>query len=213
MNKKLVLFLFLFAALATNSFAQSNSAKDASGPNVGTRLNDIETGLARFLESDDDDTPKEPGRVRIVESKASGVSASVMQKIASIEHIAFDIVNQKRVENGLKSLVWSDQLEGVARGHSQNMADFDFFSHRGMDNKMVSDRADDAHLGKWRAIGENIAFNRGFADPIAKALQLWLDSPSHRNNMMNDNWREAAIGVAIAADGSYYFTQVFLARK
>ncbi len=212
MNKKLVLFLFVFAALATNSFAQSNSTKDASGPNVGTRLNDIETGLTRFLDSDDD-TPKEPGRVRIVESKASGVNASVMVKIASIEHVAFDIVNQKRIESGLKSLVWSDQLEGVARGHSQNMADFDFFSHRGMDNKMVSDRADDAHLGKWRAIGENIAFNRGFADPIAKAVQLWLDSPSHRNNMMNENWREAAIGVAIAADGSYYFTQVFLARK
>lgn len=212
MNKKLFLFLAVCVALTTSSFAQPNSSKDTSGPNVGTRLNDIETGLARFLDSDDD-TPKEPGRVRIVESKASGVSASVTVKIASIEHVAFDIVNQKRIENGLKSLVWSDQLEGVARGHSQNMADFDFFSHRGMDNKMVSDRADDAHLGKWRAIGENIAFNRGFADPIAKAVQLWLDSTSHRNNMMNENWKEAAIGVAIAADGSYYFTQVFLARK
>ena len=214
MNKKLFLLLAVFAALAANSFAQSNLSKDASGPNVGTRLSDIETGLARFLESDDDDdTPKEPGRARIVVGKASGISASAMVKIASIEHLVFNIVNQKRVENGLKPLVWSDELEGVARGHSQNMAEFDFFSHRGMDNKMVSDRADDAHLGKWRAIGENIAFNRGFADPIAKAVQLWLDSPSHRNNMMNENWREAAIGVAIAADGSYYFTQVFLARK
>jgi uncharacterized protein YkwD len=31
--------------------------------------------------------------------------------------------------------------------------------------------------------------------------------------MMDPNWKESAIGVAKAADGSVYFTQVFLVRK
>lgn len=133
--------------------------------------------------------------------------------IKAVERSAFDLLNGKRLEKGLNALVWSDELEAVARLHSQNMAEFQFFSHRGLDNKLVSDRADDAGVGRWRAIGENIAFNRGFADPVAKAVELWLDSPSHRRNLLSETWKESAVGVAVAEDGSYYFTQVFLARK
>jgi uncharacterized protein YkwD len=132
--------------------------------------------------------------------------------VRSMEHKAFDIVNRKRAENGLDPLSWNDQLESVARVHSENMAQYAFFSHKGLDNKYVSDRADDAHIGKWRSIGENIAFSRGYADPVALAIELWLDSPSHRRNMMDAGWTESAIGVAVAEDGSYYFTQVFLKK-
>ena len=93
------------------------------------------------------------------------------------------------------------------------MAELKFFSHRGLDNKMVSDRADDIGLSKWRAIGENIAFERGYKDPIGKAVELWFESPSHRHNLLENSWKESAVGVAVARDGSYYFTQVFLLRK
>lgn len=144
--------------------------------------------------------------------KASAVSPSVVVNIAAAERTAFDLLNQKRAENGLKPLVWSDELATIARVHSRNMAERKFFGHRGLDNKMVSDRADDIGLKKWRSIGENIAFNRGYRDPIEKAVACWLDSPSHRRNLMNDDWRETAVGVAVAADGSFYFTQVFLRR-
>ena len=48
--------------------------------------------------------------------------------------------------------------------------------------------------------------------PVALAVELWLDSPSHRRNMMDAGWKESAIGVAVAEDGSYYFTQVFLKK-
>lgn len=133
--------------------------------------------------------------------------------VKAVERSAFELLNKKRVDNGLTQLVWSDELEAVARQHSQNMAEFQFFSHRGLDNKLVSDRADDAGVGSWRAIGENIAFNRGYDDPVSKAVELWLDSPSHRRNLLSNTWKESAVGVAVAEDGSYYFTQVFLARK
>jgi uncharacterized protein YkwD len=89
------------------------------------------------------------------------------------------------------------------------MAEYDFFSHKGIDGKYVSDRADSMNIGDWESIGENIAFNRGFDDPVAKAVKLWLSSPSHFNNIMNPMWKETAIGIAIREDGSYYFTQVF----
>lgn len=160
-------------------------------------------GLLESDEDDDDDKKK----------KAAGVKASVVVNMAAAEQSAFEVINQIRVEKGLEPLIWSDELAAVARLHSQNMAEFRFFSHRGLDNKLVSDRADQLKVGRWRSIGENIAFNRGYADPVAMAVELWLDSPTHKRNMMDPNWKESAIGVAKAADGSVYFTQVFLVRK
>lgn len=145
--------------------------------------------------------------------KATGVKASAVVGMDAVERLAFDLVNQKRRESGLRLLVWNDEIASVARTHSQNMAEFSFFSHRGLDSKLVSDRADAHKVGQWRAIGENIAFNRGYGDPTHKAVALWLDSSEHRHNMMDPAWRESAIGVAVASDGSYYFTQVFLARR
>ena len=190
MQKKLLTVLGLFAALAASTFAQTNS---------------FQTPIAIKVLADLDGS-------RVAAEKASGVKASVIVNTARLEQIAFEIINQKRAENGLEPLVWSEDVAAIARQHSQNMAEFQFFSHRGLDNKMVSDRADDRGLRNWQAIGENIAFNRGFQDPTAKAVQLWLDSPTHRYNLLDSSWQESAVGVAVAEDGSYYFTQVFLRK-
>jgi uncharacterized protein YkwD len=194
MQKNFFFFLGVVAALAVNSFAQANNFQTTASVNVG------------------DIAPDKIGRPRVVAEKASGVEASVIVNTLSLERIAFDLLNQKRVENGFAPLAWNDQLAGIARLHSHNMAELNFFSHRGLDNKMVSDRADDNGIGKWHAIGENIAFNRGYQDPIGKAVELWLDSPSHKRNLLDSGWKETAVGVALAADGSYYLTQVFLKR-
>ena len=133
-------------------------------------------------------------------------------RLDSVERTAFRLLNRMRIENGLTALAWNDRVAEIARLHSRNMAELKFFAHRGKDRKMVSDRADDANLGGWESIGENIAFNRGYGDPIARAVENWLSSPSHRQNLFSNNWKESAIGVAVASDGSYYFTQVFLKR-
>jgi hypothetical protein len=209
MYKKLFLALSILAALAITSAAQSDPGR--SGTNGTARLNGLEAELTRFLESDDDE-PEGLTRPRVVEIKAADVKASVIVNTVPLERTAFDMLNQKREENGLPRLAWSDQLAAAARVHSQNMAEFNFFSHRGLDGKMVSDRADDQHIGRWRSIGENIAFTRGYQDPVAKAVQLWMDSPAHHQNLMDSNWKEAAVGIAVAPDGSYYFTQVFLRK-
>lgn len=212
MHKKLFLFLGLSVILAISAFGQNNSVIKSGGPNSTARLTNLETALKGFLESDDDETNVVPERPRIVEEKAAAVKASAIVRAATVERLAFDMLNQKRMENGLAQLTWSDDVANVARIHSQNMAEYNFFSHRGLDNKMVSDRADANGVKKWRAIGENIALNRGYGDPVAKAVEQWLNSPSHMHNLMDSSWKESAVGVAIAEDGSYYFTQVFLKK-
>ncbi len=213
MHTKIFLILGLVAALATATIAQNQLSKQPSGPNATIRLTSLEEGLARYLESDDEIDNSGAVRPRIVPTKASDVKASVIVNTASLERTAFEMLNRKRAENGLSQLAWSDKLAATARLHSQNMSEYNFFSHRGLDGKMVSDRADETGVGKWRSIGENIAFNRGYQDPVGRAVQLWMDSPAHRHNLLDPNWKEAAVGIAVAADGSYYFTQVFLLRK
>ena len=129
------------------------------------------------------------------------------------ERQTFELINLKRAEAGLQPLSWSDEAAKTARLHSENMANFKFFSHRGLDGLMVNDRAESLGIKKWRAISENIAYNRGFKKPLDSAVQQWLNSAPHRENMMGERWSESGIGVAIAPDGTYYFTQVFIARR
>ncbi len=217
MHKRLFLILGLLAILALGAIAQNDPSPNQSGPNLNVRNVALELDMSGILEADDDEDDDEATagltRPRVVKVWESKVKSSVAVNIGSVERTAFDILNQKRRERGLQPLTWSADLCNVARLHSENMSEFQFFAHRGLDGKMVSDRADDSGLGKWRAIGENIAFNRGYQDPIAKAVEGWLDSPTHMRNLMDDKWKESAIGVAVAEDGSYYFTQVFLVRK
>lgn len=184
--KKSLLLVGLFAAFGATTSAQQLNFQSQTSYNVGDELT----------------------RPRRVDDR---VAATVVNT-AAVERTAFDRLNQVRAEKGLKALAWSSELGTIARLHSRNMAELKFFGHRGNDDKLVNDRADDIGLKKWRAIGENIAFTRGYQDPVERAVELWLDSPAHRRNLLTEDWRESAVGVAVASDGSYYFTQVFMKR-
>jgi len=136
----------------------------------------------------------------------------VSAQVAKLEMQVFEIINNKRLEGGLSPLKWSDEMAQVARQHSVNMADQKFFSHIGKDGLLVSDRADALGFSNWRAIGENIAYNQGYDKPAEFACERWMLSQAHRENILNRQWKEAGIGVAITDNGTYYFTQVFVQR-
>lgn len=180
-----VLVLAIIPIFAANSFAQSRAFNSSYTARIG------ET------------------RSRTVEPNTS-LSAS---KSFELEKEAFSQLNIERLAKNLPALRWSDDLARLARFHSQSMADQKFFSHRGLDGLMVDGRADELGIRGWLAIGENIAFMRGFADPVNVAVTQWMGSSSHRRNLLSEQWIESAVGLAVAPDGSYYFTQVFTDKK
>jgi uncharacterized protein YkwD len=204
MQNKILLSLAIVAVLALDLSAQSQYKSNSPYPSA--RLGGLEAELTRFLQNDED-APAAVTRPRVVAARSSAHANTV-----SLERAAFNVLNQKRAESGLSPLAWNEQLAGVARLHSKNMAEFSFFSHKGLDGKMAAERANQMGLRQWRSIGENIAYSRGFQDPVAHAVRLWLDSPAHRQNLLDGNWKETAVGIAVAEDGSYYFTQVFLRK-
>ena len=188
------LFLTLILTFCVSASAQTSTAMylDASTPSAaGRALPNNQRNVA----------PK-------TDEKESAAAAAYR-----LEREVFGLLNSERVRRGLSELPWSDEVAKVARIHSDNMAGEKFFSHRGSDGSMVDDRADRVGLGAWRLIGENIAYIRGFENPAATAVEKWLDSTAHRNNLLGTTWQESAVGVAITPDGTIYMTQVFLFRK
>ena len=163
------------------------------------------------------DTATALNRQRVIttddKQRETAATDKTSPQILGYERQIFNLINEKRREQNLNPLVWSDDVAKIARLHSQNMANFKFFSHAGLDGTMVSDRADQNGVSKWRAIGENIAYNQGFQKPLDCAVEGWMKSAAHRQNLLDARWQESAIGIAVTADGTYYFTQVFLLRK
>ncbi len=104
-------------------------------------------------------------------------------------------VNEFRADNGLPPLRSDRRLAGAARAHAGDMADNDFFAHRGSDDSNSGQRARRAGYG-WRAVGENIA--GGLESPAATVAE-WVASEGHRQNMLNPAFRDAGIGYAYRA--------------
>ena len=143
---------------------------------------------------------------------SSYAPAAAAASASGDERRAFDLVNSERQRRGLRPLAWDNGLTRLARYHSQNMARGGYLSHVDRDGLDLKGRAGAVGLQGWRALGENIAYNQGFDDPTAFAVERWMISHKHRENAMNGEYTHAAVGVARASDGTYYFTQVFMKR-
>ena len=185
MLNKTAALLLTALAFAAAAISQNNSASGSIGISVSAN---VDLARTRY----------------VVPTDVAAVSAA--------EREAFDLINKKRGDVGLEPLVWNDQLAALAREHSADMAEFKYFSHKGTDGTMVDARADKFGITNWSAIGENIAFNRGYTDAPSFAVTCWMESPGHRQNILDKRWNQTGIGAAILPDGTYYFTQVFLLR-
>jgi uncharacterized protein YkwD len=142
---------------------------------------------------------------------ATTTAPAVAKSAASLERRAFDLMNAQRRTRGQQPLVWDAELSRLARQHSEGMARSDFFNHSTPNGMTLRDRARSQGIRGWSAIGENIAYNKGYDDPAGFVVERWMISSKHRDNLLNGSWTRSAIGVAVANDGRVFFTQVFLA--
>jgi len=128
--------------------------------------------------------------------------------IAALEQEVVRRINAIRRERGLQPLATNDELGQIARDYSCLMAREDFFSHTGPAGGTVADRVREAGIA-YRLVGENLARNTNAADPVAVAVQGWMDSPGHRENILREGFAETGVG-ACREGSRYYFTQIFL---
>lgn len=139
------------------------------------------------------------------------VAGRTMREIESLERQCFDEVNRVREGYGIEPLELSEELLEVARYYSRRMAEENFFSHVDPEGQTVRQRVSRAGI-RWRVLGENLAFTSGYINPVAVSIRGWMESPGHRRNILDGDYRHAAIGAWISKDGTVYFTEIFMRR-
>lgn len=128
------------------------------------------------------------------------------------------LTNAERIKAGLAPLRESAQLDQAALGHSQAMADNDFFAH---DNPLTGTNPGQRLTAagyQWTVYAENLGL--GYQSP-EKMVEGWMESPNHRANILMPDVREIGVGYVVGpgqggACGTPpcadYWTQVFGAR-
>jgi uncharacterized protein YkwD len=135
-------------------------------------------------------------------------AAAPLTSITALEQSIHRKINAYRVSRRLPALALNATISNVARTHSQNMASGRVpFGHQGFDARVRTL----SRTFTYRRVGENVAYNRGYSDPAAVAVNGWLKSQGHLNNIVGD-FNLTGIGVARSSNGAYYFTQVFWRR-
>lgn len=120
------------------------------------------------------------------------------------EQQMLDLINKERAAAGLSPLVFNSHLNDASEEHSAWMLETDTFSHRGADGSSARDRIEDSGYeltGRWRT-GENIAWvsergQDGYSDEVVKLHNNLMNSPEHRANILNPNFKEIGIGIEV----------------
>jgi uncharacterized protein YkwD len=174
--------------------------------------------VARLISSSVVNTVSRPRRIAesspVISEATSSPAASLVSidDASTIERTAFEKTNEARVQNSLQPLAWDPLLCRMARMHSADMAQRSYFAHETPEGLEPKDRGRALGILHFRVLGENIAYNKGFADPGAFAVERWMLSGGHRANILYIGFQSSAVGSYVAADGSVYLTQVFITR-
>lgn len=140
--------------------------------------------------------PKDLGYIALASAQNSAVVAQAI----------VELTNYVRAQNGANPLTVSPALMEAAAAHSQDMARLGRMAHDipGIPLASLTDRA--AFVGyRYRLLGENIAFNQADA---ASVVASWMNSPPHRENMLNPAFTDLGVGIAWDSRGEPYYTMM-----
>jgi uncharacterized protein YkwD len=132
------------------------------------------------------------------------------------------LTNHERAARNLKPLAKDDKLTYAARAHSRDMVSRHYQSHTNPEGKEPKHRMLDAGYFQQAGcsspcghFGENIHPGVGAGSTPRAAVQGWMGSTDHRNNILNPYFTEIGVGVArgvwnnAAANPSGTYTQNF----
>jgi len=134
------------------------------------------------------------------------VDPNIPKDVIEVEKRVHALINDYRASKGLPTLTLHAVISEQSRLHSRNMAEGEVpFSHDGFDERIEAIRT---RITVIRG-SENVAFNSGYADPARTAVNGWIQSTGHRNNIEGD-YNLTGIGVWKNSAGAWYLTQIFV---
>ena len=109
-------------------------------------------------------------------------------------------INDFRQENGLHPLVLSEPLGIAAERKASDMAKRDYVAHVSPDGQDPQELLDEVGYDYNTAVGENIAAGHQGTEATFKQ---WLNSPEHREIMLDESFTAVGIGRAHNAQAEY----------
>lgn len=116
------------------------------------------------------------------------------------------LINLERAQAELPPVVVNPTLSKIAGDYACRMIQLDFFGHE--DPVNGHGPGDRAEAGKYAfyAIGENLAAGQQTA---AEVMEVWMESPPHREIILDERWKEVGIAVRAGGDYAIYWVQEF----
>ncbi|MCK8436022.1 CAP domain-containing protein [Streptomyces sp. D2-8] len=143
-----------------------------------------------------------PSRTATKAPKAPSASAALSGESAAAAQV-LSLVNEERAKVGCSPVAANSALADLAQSYSEDMAARGFFDHTDPGGRTPWDRAEKAGISNLG--GENIA--RGQADAAA-VMDAWMNSPGHRANILNCDFKTLGVGVELGSGGPWW-TQNF----
>ena len=112
----------------------------------------------------------------------------------------FQLVNQRRKENGITELTYRNDIQDAANIRANEI--ISTFSHTRPDGSSCFTSVN----VNYYAIGENIASGQKSA---AEVMNAWMNSPGHRANILSKQFTGIAVGV-VQYQGVSYWVQIFI---
>lgn len=124
------------------------------------------------------------------------------------------LANSERWNRGLNMLATNPMLAKVAREHSQEMYEKNYFDHISptleLKTPMTRYIRDLGKTPAWAYLGENLFYCSVVS--VDRGHAALMNSEKHRENILNPKFEQTGVGVYIAPDGQFYVTQLFLAQ-
>lgn len=128
----------------------------------------------------------------IIFSSALIFNVSIAQASYSGETLV-SMTNSARGQNGLGALSTNSALASAAYAKASDILSKDYFAHNSPDSKTPWDFINEAGY-TYAYAGENLGI--GYTD-ASELFSAWMNSPTHRENILNSNFRE--IGIAVVS--------------
>lgn len=133
-----------------------------------------------------------------------------------VEELITILVNDERQQFGLPTLSNDALLTSLAKEHSTSMVENNFFSH----DRYPGERSLSYKQLPGTILGENLSktpTRRLIPGPYLSLQEVcewtvsgWMDSPGHRENVLESRYTETGVGVSVSEGEQYlYITQIF----
>jgi uncharacterized YkwD family protein len=176
-------------------FVQNNQCKPVVVEDKKPNVNPQTSGSAPQQGSTAPTAPKTPS----AQTNSSTLTAEEQQMVK--------LVNDARAQNGVPPLQVDMQLTNVARIKAQDMIDNNYFSHNSPKYGSPFDMMRDFGI-KYVQAGENIAGNQNVQD----AQNALMNSPGHRQNILNPDYTHIGIGIKKGGPYGNMFSQMFVSK-